>query len=266
FYALPQSPQLFKQLLMVSGLERYFQIAKCLRDEDLRADRQPEFTQLDIEMSFIEEEDIFLLIEQLLHHVFKQTLNIELAIPFQRLSYAEAQKKYKSDKPDLRTENEKFKFVWIENFPLFKYNQEEKRWDSEHHPFTAPSTLELPQDLGKVGARAYDLVLNGVEIGSGSIRIHQRPLQEEIFKVLKIDKNEANERFGFLLQALEYGAPPHGGIALGLDRFIALLSGEESIREVIAFPKTQKGVCPLTGAPSGISAKQLKELKLNINK
>ncbi|MCQ9208514.1 MAG: aspartate--tRNA ligase [Omnitrophica bacterium] len=266
FYALPQSPQLFKQILMVAGIEKYFQIAKCLRDEDLRADRQPEFTQLDIEMSFVEEEDIFALIEELLQYVFKQALDISLKIPFSRLSYAEAQKKYKSDKPDLRAEKEKFKFVWIKDFPLFKYNQEEKRWESEHHPFTAPLKESLTKDLRKIRARAYDLVLNGAEIASGSIRIHQRELQEEIFKILKMGKKEAQERFGFLLRALEYGAPPHGGIALGLDRFIAQLSGDTTIREIIAFPKTQKGVCLLTGAPSEVPEDQLKELGWKLTK
>ena len=264
FYALPQSPQLFKQILMISGLEKYFQIAKCLRDEDLRADRQPEFTQLDLEMSFINEEDIFSLIEELLKCLFDKTLNIPLEIPFPRLSFQEAQEKYQTDKPDLRTDKEKFKFLWVKDFPLFKYNREQKRWESEHHPFTAPGDDNIPKDLSKIAARAYDLVLNGVEIGSGSIRIHNRALQEKIFEILKISKKESNERFGFLLRALEYGAPPHGGIALGLDRFIAILAGAESIREVIAFPKTQKGVCPLTGAPAKASAQQLKELKLKV--
>lgn len=266
FYALPQSPQLFKQILMISGLEKYFQIARCLRDEDLRADRQPEFTQLDIEMSFIDEEDIFSLTEKLLQYVFDKVLNIPLEIPFPRLSYSTAQDKYQTDKPDLRTDKEGFKFVWINDFPLFKYNREESRWESEHHPFTAPAADELSKDLSRVCARAYDLVLNGVEIGSGSIRIHQRKLQEEIFKILKISKKEAHKRFGFLLRALDYGAPPHGGIALGLDRLIALLGGETSIREVIAFPKTQRGTCLLTGAPSDVSAQQLKELGLSIKK
>lgn len=266
FYALPQSPQLFKQILMISGIEKYFQIAKCLRDEDLRADRQPEFTQLDIEMSFIDKEDIFALIEKLLKYVFDQVLGISLEIPFPRLSYSTAQEKYRTDKPDLRTDKEKFKFVWIKDFPLFKYNREKKRWESEHHPFTAPSDDNLAKDLSSVCARSYDLVLNGVEIGSGGIRIHQRKLQERIFKVLKITKKEAGERFGFLLRALDYGAPPHGGIALGLDRFIAQLNDDVSIREVIAFPKTQKGVCLLTGAPSEVPAQQLKELGLSVKK
>jgi aspartyl-tRNA synthetase len=266
FYALPQSPQLIKQILMISGIEKYFQIAKCLRDEDLRADRQPEFTQLDIEMSFIDENDIFVLMENLLQYVFQKVLHIKLETPFLRIAYATAQEKYQTDKPDLSSEKEKFKFIWIKDFPLLKYNQEEKKWESEHHPFTAPQQEELTGDLSKILAQAYDLVLNGVEIASGSIRIHQRQIQEKIFKILKINPKEVKQRFGFLLQALEYGAPPHGGIALGLDRFIALLAGTATIREVIAFPKTQKGVCLLTGAPTEVSAQQLKELKLTVTR
>ncbi|MFH1045993.1 MAG: aspartate--tRNA ligase [Candidatus Omnitrophota bacterium] len=267
FYALPQSPQLFKQILMVGGLEKYFQIAKCLRDEDLRADRQPEFTQLDIELSFVDEEDIYRLIEKLLHHLFKTVLKLDLPIPLERITYQAAQEKYQSDKPDLRKDNERFKFVWVKDFPLFKYNAEEKRWDSEHHPFTAPGSEEFSEkEMGSIVARAYDLVLNGVEIGSGSIRIHKRALQEKVFQILKIEKEEAEERFGFLLRALEHGAPPHAGIALGIDRFIALLNGDTSIREVIAFPKTQKGICPLSGAPATVSAQQLKELHINIKR
>jgi aspartyl-tRNA synthetase len=264
FYALPQSPQLFKQVLMVAGLEKYFQIVKCLRDEDLRADRQPEFTQLDLEMSFIEEGDVFMLMERLLEYVFDTVMNIKLEIPFFRLTYQQAQEKYQTDKPDLRKDGDRFKFVWITDFPLFKYNQEEERWESEHHPFTAPKDNRLSKDLSNITARAYDLVLNGTEVGSGSIRIHRRKLQEKIFQVLKIEDQEARARFGFLLKALDYGAPPHGGIALGLDRFIATLSGDTTIREVIAFPKTQKGICPLTGAPSEINPRQLKELGLSV--
>ncbi len=268
FYALPQSPQLFKQILMVAGIERYYQIAKCFRDEDLRADRQPEFTQLDLEMSFVNEEDIFYLTEQLVQLILKEIKNIEVKVPFTRMTYDEARKKYSSDKPDLRKElNSDFAFVWIVDFPLFKYNAEEKRWESEHHPFTAPrqedkDILEGAPD--KVKARSYDLVLNGTEIGSGSIRIHEQELQERIFKLIGIDKTEAYKRFGFLLEAFQYGAPPHAGIAIGLDRLLAILAGEASIREMIAFPKTSAGFCPLTGAPSEVDERQLKELGLTV--
>jgi len=270
FYALPQSPQLFKQILMVAGIERYYQIAKCFRDEDLRADRQPEFTQLDLEMSFVNEEDIFSLTEQLAQLIFKEIKNTEVKIPFARMRYDEAQKKYGSDKPDLRKElNSDFAFVWIVDFPLFKFNAEEKRWESEHHPFTAPREADrdiLEKMPEKVKARSYDLVLNGMEIGSGSIRIHEQELQERIFKLIGINKTEAYKRFGFLLEAFQYGAPPHAGIAIGLDRLLAILAGETSIREMIAFPKTSAGFCPLTGAPSEIDEKQLKELSLTVKK
>lgn len=270
FFALPQSPQLFKQILMVAGIEKYYQIAKCFRDEDLRADRQPEFTQLDLEMSFITEEDIFGLLEEIMFGIFKETKGIELKIPFLRLTYDDAWKKYGSDKPDLRKElNTGFAFLWITDFPLFKYNDGEKRWESEHHPFTAPAA----QDIGimedspdKVRSRSYDLVLNGTEIGSGSIRIHKRELQQRIFDIIGIGEEQARKRFGFLLEAFSYGAPPHGGFAFGLDRLLAILSGEPSIREVITFPKTSAGCCLLTGAPSDVDEKQLKELGINIKK
>jgi len=255
---------------MVAGIERYYQIAKCFRDEDLRADRQPEFTQLDLEMSFVNEEDIFSLTEQLAQLILKEIKNIDIKIPFTRMTYDEAQKKYGSDKPDLRKElNSDFAFVWIVDFPLFKYNEEEKRWESEHHPFTAPREADrdilekMPQ---KVKARSYDLVLNGTEIGSGSIRIHNQELQEMIFKIIGINKTEALKRFGFLLEAFQYGAPPHAGIAIGLDRLLAILAGEMSIREMIVFPKTSAGFCPLTGAPSEVDERQLKELNLTIKK
>jgi len=266
FYALPQSPQLFKQIFMISGLDRYYQIVRCFRDEDLRKDRQPEFTQLDLEMSFIEEEDIYSLIEGLFSYVFKEVLRIKLDVPFPKLTYKEAQEKFSTDKPDLETDKP-FRFLWIKDFPLFKYNQEEARWDSEHHPFTAPleEDLELlDKDPSKVRARAYDLVLNGQEIGSGSIRIHRPQLQKKIFEILNIEESQIQEKFGFLIKALSYGAPPHGGFALGLDRFLAIITNSESIREVIAFPKTQKGVCLLTGAPTKVSPKQLKELNIKI--
>ncbi len=265
FYALPQSPQLFKQILMIAGFDRYYQIARCFRDEDLRADRQPEFTQLDLEMSFIDEEDVFSLIEGLLSYVFKKVLNYELKIPLPRLSHKEAMEKYNSDKPDLRKEGDDFCFLWLKDFPLFNFNAEEDRWDMEHHPFTAPHPEDIDlvgKDMGKIRARSYDLVLNGVELGSGSIRIHQRELQRKIFEAIGINDEDAERKFGFLLKALDSGAPPHGGFALGLDRLLALMLGEDSIRDVIAFPKTQRGICLLTDAPSQVDVDQLLELKI----
>ncbi|MDD4908584.1 MAG: aspartate--tRNA ligase, partial [Candidatus Omnitrophica bacterium] len=268
FYALPQSPQLFKQILMVSGIERYYQIAKCFRDEDLRADRQPEFTQLDLEMSFVDEEDIFSLSERLMQAIFKEAAGVDLKIPFPRITYAQAQEKYGCDKPDLRPETkEEYAFLWVVDFPLFKYNDEEKRWESEHHPFTSPAVSDidiLESSPDKVKSRSYDLVLNGKELASGSIRIHRPDLQERIFNIIGIGKEEAQSRFGFLLEAFRFGAPPHGGIAFGIDRMLATIAKEESIREVITFPKTQKGSCPLTSAPSSVDEKQLKELGIGI--
>jgi aspartyl-tRNA synthetase len=267
FFALPQSPQLFKQLLMISGLEKYFQIARCFRDEDLRSDRQPEFTQLDMEFSFRDEEDIFETIERLLKYVFKESLGLELKIPFPRLSYKEAMEKYNSDKPDIREHKVGFQFLWVTSFPLFRYNEEERKWDMEHHPFTHPLVEDIDlieKDPAKVRSRAYDLVINGVEIASGSIRIHKRDLQEKIFNRIGLSMDEAKKRFGFLLEAFEYGAPPHGGIALGLDRLIALMAGSDTIRDVIAFPKTQKAVCPMTEAPSSVDERQLRELGIKI--
>ena len=395
FYALPQSPQLFKQILMVSGFDRYFQVAKCFRDEDLRADRQPEFTQVDVEMSFVEENDVMQATEGLLAAIFKEALGKELKLPFARLSYGEAMLRYGSDKPDTRfgmeiadlgdelkncqfkvfaqvisnggvvrgicvpggekfsrseidgltsfvaaygarglawmkvTANglesnivkffsaaelesiqarlgakagdlllfladspeiaaqglgalrlklakelklipeKEFNFLWVVDFPLLEWDKEEKRWSAMHHPFTSPRhedvpLLDKPEAAGAVRARAYDIVLNGVEIGGGSIRIHREELQEKMFSLLKISPQEARERFGFLLDALTYGAPPHGGLALGLDRLCALLLGEESIRDVIAFPKTQKAACLMTGAPGAVNPRQLKELEIKI--
>lgn len=263
FFALPQSPQLFKQLLMVAGLERYFQIARCFRDEDLRADRQPEFTQLDLEMSFVEEEDVLRVVERVISRIFEEALKISLKIPFMRLSYQEAQTKYQTDKPDLRSGDQPWAFCWVTDFPLFRWDDQTHRWDAEHHPFTSPRSEDignLTKDPGKVRAQAYDLVLNGIELGSGSIRIHQASLQQEVFKVLGLSDETVRERFGFLLQAFSYGAPPHGGFALGLDRLVALATGASSIREVIAFPKTQKAVDPVTNAPSSVTETQLKEL------
>lgn len=269
FYALPQSPQLFKQLLMVSGMDRYFQIVKCFRDEDLRADRQPEFTQIDIEMSFVDEEDIYALTERMFQKVLKEVKGIDLPIPFPRISHADAMAKYGSDKPDIRKDKmdkNEFAFLWVTEFPLFKWNAQEKRWDSEHHPFTSVHPDDIHRlegtDLNNIRSRAYDLVLNGNEIGSGSIRIHRREMQKRIFDIIGIKPEEIEERFGFLLRSFEYGAPPHAGVAYGLDRLVAILSGLDSIRDTIAFPKTQRGACPLASAPSSVDDKQLADLGL----
>ncbi|MDP2044241.1 MAG: aspartate--tRNA ligase [Candidatus Omnitrophota bacterium] len=268
FFALPQSPQLFKQILMVAGIEKYYQIAKCFRDEDLRADRQPEFTQLDIEMSFVNEEDIFALTEGLMKSALKELKGIAIQTPFPRISYSSAMQKYGSDKPDLRAElKNDFAFCWVVDFPLFKFNTEEKRWESEHHPFTAPAQEDIEnieRAPDKVKSRSYDLVLNGIELGSGSVRIHRRELQERIFNIIGIEKDQARKRFGFLLEAFQFGAPPHAGVAFGLDRLLAILSGESSIREVITFPKTSAAFCPLTSAPSDVEDRQLKELGITI--
>ena len=392
FYALPQSPQLFKQLLMVAGFERYFQIVRCFRDEDLRKDRQPEFTQIDIETSFLDRDDFLPIIEGLVATIWRRVKGVELAVPFPRLPYDEAMARFGSDKPDLRFAMElvdvtplfaggdfqafaqvvagggavkalrvpgaagmsrkelddltadakqagakglvwikviaegvnspvaKFLaavqerllsqteagagdllllvgdaapvaatvlgrlrvdlarrfnlipmdrdvFSWVIDFPLVEWNPDEKRWDAVHHPFTAPrdeDLLLLESDPGRARAKAYDLVLNGQEAAGGSIRIHQTSVQERLFALLGISKDEARARFGFLLEALEFGAPPMGGIAFGLDRLAANLVGQESIREVIAFPKTQKGTCPLTDAPAPVDARQLRDLGIRV--
>ncbi|MGK0619433.1 aspartate--tRNA ligase [Meiothermus cerbereus] len=382
FYALPQSPQLFKQMLMVAGYDRYFQIARCFRDEDLRADRQPDFTQLDMEMSFVTQDDIIALNERLAAHILRETKGLELTLPFPRLSYAEAMNRFGSDKPDLRfglelqdvTEvfrggefrafaaaetvkalvapsllsrreieeleaiakskgaaglawaryenaglsggiakfipadlrqklslNEGqtllfvagpwrktveslgavrlelgkrlgliepgYRFLWVVDFPLLEWDEEASRWTYMHHPFTSPNLDDLhllDTDPQKVRAYAYDFVLNGSEIGGGSIRIHRRDLQERMFALLGISPAEAQQKFGFLLEALSYGAPPHGGIAWGLDRFVAHLAGEESIREVIAFPKNKEGKETLTGAPAPVDEAQLAAVGLAI--
>ncbi|GAB5602599.1 aspartate--tRNA ligase [Thermus sp. FJN-A] len=385
FYALPQSPQLFKQMLMVAGLDRYFQIARCFRDEDLRADRQPDFTQMDLEMSFVEVEDVLALNERLMAHVFREALGLDLPLPFPRLTYQEALERYGSDKPDTRfglelqevghlfresafgvfreaervkalaapkglsrkeiaeleelakrhgakglawarveeggfsggvakflepvreallqatgagpgdtllfvagpkrvaagalgqvrlrlaemlaLPREGFRFLWVVDFPLLEWDEEEGAWTYMHHPFTSPHPEDLPlleEDPGRVRALAYDLVLNGVEVGGGSIRIHDPALQAKMFRVLGIGEEEQREKFGFFLEALEYGAPPHGGIAWGLDRLLALMTGSPSIREVIAFPKNKEGKDPLTGAPSPVSEAQLLELGLRV--
>lgn len=395
FYALPQSPQLFKQLLMVSGLERYFQIARCFRDEDLRADRQPEFTQLDVELSFEDQDFILDLMEHMMQRIFKNVLNVDIQIPFKRITWDDAMNLYGSDKPDLRfdmhfydisdllrdtgfkvfrnvldnggivkaitvkgdaaiprreldglvdyvgnygakglawiglnkdgslkcqitkflgedkireigkfceaengdliliiadkpkvvaqalgelrlemarrmnliDENE-FCFRWVTDFPMFEYSEEDKRWVAEHHPFTAPRDEDvqyLLTDPSKVYAKAYDMVLNGVEAGGGSLRIYQEELQEKVFKAIGITHEEAQEKFGFLLDAFRYGAPPHAGIALGLDRLVMLMLRLGSIRDVIAFPKTQSAIDQMTQAPSEVVDMQLKELYIRVD-
>ncbi|MGV8980413.1 aspartate--tRNA ligase [Clostridium sp.] len=390
FYALPQSPQLFKQLLMVSGYDKYFQIARCFRDEDLRSNRQPEFTQVDIEMSFVEQDDVIAVNEALIKKVFKEVLNEEVVIPLKRIKYKEAMDKYGSDKPDLRfgmeivditeavsdsefvvfknaidnegsvraikvtgvadmgrkkldklgefvktykakglayiaykeegikspiskflndsemqaildkveaktgdlvlivadkdsivlqslgalrlqvakdleilKDNKEFNFVWVTEFPLFDYSEEENRYIAAHHPFTMPMDEDLQyleSEPGRVRAKAYDMVLNGEELGGGSIRIHDSSLQETMFKVLGFTQEKAWERFGFLLEAFKFGPPPHGGLAFGLDRIIMFLAGTENIKDVIAFPKNQNAFCPMTQAPNMVDDKQLEEL------
>jgi|ETNmetMinimDraft_5_1059913.scaffolds.fasta_scaffold05525_1 aspartyl-tRNA synthetase len=267
FYALPQSPQIMKQLLMVAGYDKYYQIARCFRDEDLRADRQPEFTQLDMEMSFVEVEDILSEMEKLWAYVFKKVLNVKIETPFPRISYHEALKKYGRDNPDTRKKGERFGFTWVVDFPMFEWDHDEKRWKSMHHPFTSPEDGAdfNSKDLEKLNSKAYDLVLNGSEIGGGSIRIHDEEIQNNVFEALGISEEEAQNKFGFLLSALKYGAPPHGGIAFGLDRVLQILTDEDSIREVIAFPKNKNATDLMMDSPSPVKENQLKEVNLKLD-
>jgi aspartyl-tRNA synthetase len=268
FFALPQSPQLFKQLLMVAGFERYFQIAKCMRDEDLRSDRQPEFTQLDIEMSFINQEDIIALTEKLLKRVWKEILNIDIKTPFQRITYDESMAKYGVDRPDLRkNKNDKneFAFCWVVDFPAFDKSEDKGKLVATHHPFTHPEIESFNKDPATAKSIAYDIVLNGTEIGGGSIRIHEQEIQEKVFEILGINKTEQKEKFGFLLDALKFGAPPHGGIAWGIDRLVQIITGAESIRETIAFPKNKEARDLMLNAPSSLADKQLKDVHIKLN-
>lgn len=277
FYALPQAPQQLKQLLMVAGLEKYFQIARCFRDEDLRGDRQPEFTQLDIEMSFVKQKTILRLVEKLMIKIVHELVEIDHSLskkltfnPFKVLDYQEAIKNYGTDKPDLRENKDdpdELAFAWIINWPMFEYNQDEKRYDSCHHIFTAPQKKDIPlleKDPLKVRSWQHDLVLNGHEIGGGSIRIHQPDIQEKIFKLVGLKEKEIKEKFGHLLEAFKYGAPPHGGIALGLDRLLMLFLGQKSIRQVIAFPKSGDGRDLTMGAPSLVDKEQLEDLNIKV--
>ncbi len=275
FYALPQSPQQYKQLLMASGFEKYFQIAKCMRDEDTRSDRQPEFTQLDLEMSFVDAEDIMGLSENLIIGAIKELMPEKKIkeIPFPRLPYKEAMEKYGTDRPDLREDKNdpnELAFCWVVDFPFFEKN-DKGGWTFTHNPFSAPSkeyeeALMKKENIGEITATQYDLVLNGFEIAGGSIRNHRPEALKKVFEILGFNDADIEKNFGHMLSAFEYGAPPHGGIAFGLDRIVAIFENEPSIREVIAFPKTGDGRDLMMDAPSEISQEQLKELGLEIKK
>lgn len=272
FYVLPQSPQQFKQLLMVAGAEKYFQIARCFRDEDTRGDRQAEFTQLDLEMSFVKQEDIFELIEPMMIQLV-ETLYPNKKItkkPFPHLTYAECMEKYGTDKPDLRINKEdpdELAFMWLIDPPMFKYSESEKKLVASHHPFTMPNLEDMekmPDEPKKWRAYGYDLVLNGFEIAGGSIRIHRRDIQKKVFELLGLGEEETQNRFGHMLEAFEYGAPPHGGIAPGIDRIMAILQAEPNIREVIVFPKTGDSRDLMMDAPNSVSKKALKDANIRL--
>ena len=267
FWALPESPQLFKQLLMVAGFEKYYQIARCLRDEDARSDRQPEFTQLDIEMSFPTQDMILELIEELLKKIWKEVLNVDIKTPFPRMTYEEAMKKHNSDKPDMRKDKnnpKEFAFLWVVDFPLFQWDKENKRYVANHHPFTSPNMEDWKKNPETARSIGYDIVLNGVELGGGSVRIHDQEVQQKVFDILKISKEEQERKFRFLLDALKYGAPSHGGIALGLDRLMQIILNTPSIREVIAFPKNTEGRDVMLDAPSDVTDNQIKDLHIKM--
>lgn len=274
FYALPQSPQQYKQLLMVSGLEKYFQIARCFRDEDTRGDRQPEFTQLDLEMSFIEQEDILKLTENLFTELVEKMLpKHHLTFkPWPRLKHADVVDQYGTDKPDLRkNRNDPFELAmaFVVDFPMFEKNKEGE-WDSAHHPFTMMKKDDLKYldsgDLGKIRADSYDFVMNGYEIASGSIRINQPEVQKKVFNTLGLSDEQVKSKFGHMIEAFSFGAPPHGGIAPGIDRFVMLIANEPNIREVIAFPKTGDARDMMMGSPSELDKKQLRELHIEVKK
>ena len=272
FYALPQSPQQYKQLLMVAGLERYFQLSRCFRDEDTRGDRQPEFTQLDIEMSFVSQEEILNLIEEMFIELVKKFYPEKTItqIPFPRLTYQETMEKCKSDKPDLRKNSKnpnELAFIFIYDFPMFEWREEEKRFDAVHHPFTRPKIediKEMKKNPSKILAHQYDFILNGSEIGGGSLRSYKPEVLEAVFKIMGHTKEQIKNKFGHLLEAFSFGVPDHGGIALGLDRIIMVLQNEPSIREVIAFPKTGDGRDLMMQAPTKVEPEQLKELHLKV--
>lgn len=272
FYALPQSPQQYKQLLMVAGLERYFQIARCFRDEDFRSDRQAEFTQLDIELSFVDQKDILEMMENMFREVVETVFPDKKIkeFPFPRLTYDEAMKLYQSDRPDLRSDknnNKELAFAFVIDFPMFEKPADQIGWTSVHHPFTRPQTDnldEIKNNPGQIKAFQYDLVLNGAEIGGGSLRTYKSEMLKTIFEVLGHDEKTIKDNFGHLLEAFSFGVPPHGGIAIGLDRFLSIMLDEKNIREVIPFPKTEGGKELMTGSPAGITHEQLRELNLSL--